>query len=113
MAVQLEVIFDSSKHEVEIKTEHIDAVKQLLNANKAILSHSKSILLELENNKLCSNGYMNVSGTTKVLRVFFETLSPYLSNHSMAIDIVDSDTKTGLLLKYKSGKVEKSEEYAL
>ena len=112
MTVQLEVIFNSSKHEIDIKTENNDALKQLLNANKSILSFNKSILLELENNKLCSNGFMTLGTSSKVLQAFFDTLAPFISPHSMTIDIVDAESKTGLLLRYKSGNLEKTESYS-
>lgn len=112
MSVQVEVLFNGGKYEVEVKNDHIDALKQLLDANKNVLSYNKSILLELENNKLCSNGFMTVTGSSKTLQAFFETLAPYLATTTLTIDIIDDTSKEGLLLRYKSGKLEKKETYS-
>lgn len=111
MSVQLEVLFDSNKHQVNVKEENLDAVKQLLNANKGLLTFNKSILLELENNKLCSNGFMPLSTNPKTLKTFFDLLAAHVSNVVLTIDIVEDETNKGLLLRYKDGKIDKQEAY--
>jgi hypothetical protein len=112
VSAQVEVLFNGGKYEVDIKPDHLDAVKQLLEANKNVLSYNKSILLELENSKLCSNGFMTVTGSSRTLQAFFETLAPYLVTSTLTIDIIESESKEGLLLRYKSGKLEKKETYS-